>query len=418
MENKNYPAILGAIIGDTVGSIYEFHNIKTTEFELLDPEMNYTDDSVMTLALARWLTEADPQVLALSDDGPDELLISIMREFGSAHTCPMGGYGGGFYCWLNSDSPKPYNSWGNGAAMRTSAAGYAASSLEQALALARRGAEPTHNHPEGVKGAQATAGAIFMARMGASKEEIRNWVESTFGYNLHRTCDEVRPAYSFDESCWGTVPEALIAFMDSRDFESTLRLGVSLGGDSDTLCCIAGGVAAAFYKEIPAEIEQFVVNRLEMSLVRVLNRFCKKYGYRQVQTPSKNRADRVTPSQIVSLKPNEVFVFGSNLEGRHGGGAAATAHRCFGAIWGQGVGRQGQTYAIPTMHGGVDAISPYVDDFIYYAKCNPIEKFLVTRVGCGIAGFKDEEMAPLFEKAVDVENISLPQEWWRILAEE
>ena len=345
IDHKNYPALIGAIAGDTIGSIYEFNNTKRTDFELLQPSMNYTDDSLMTLAVADWLLNRDQA------DDDAHLLTNTMRYWAYKYPCPMGGYGSRFHRWLLSPSPKPYNSWGNGAAMRVSAVGYAADSIEQAMDLAKRSAEITHNHPEGIKGAQATAAAIFMARTGSSKEEIRDYVEQHFGYNLHRTCDEIRPNYHFDESCQGTVPEAMVAFFDSHDFESAMRLAVSLGGDSDTLACITGGIAAAYYNDIPQAIVEFVVNNLPTDLVTVVNHFCSHYGYKTIAQPSRHRGDRITPARITNLKPNEVFVFGSNLAGFHGGGAAHIAHAKFGAIWGQGVGMQGQSYAIPTMQG-------------------------------------------------------------------
>ena len=409
IDHKNYPALIGAIAGDTIGSIYEFNNIKRTDFELLQPSMNYTDDSLMTLAVADWLLNRDSQ------DDDAQLLTNTMRYWANKYPCPMGGYGGGFFNWLRSRSPKPYNSWGNGSAMRVSAVGYAANTLEEALQLAEASAAITHNHHEGIKGAQATAAAIFMARTGNSKEEIRDYVEQHFGYNLHRTCDEIRPTYQFEESCQGTVPEAMVAFFDSHDFESAMRLAVSLGGDSDTLACITGGIAAAYYNDIPQAIVEFVANNLPTDLVTVVNRFCSHYGYKTIAQPSRHRGDRITPAHITNLKPNEVFVFGSNLAGFHGGGAARIAHAKFGAIWGQGVGMQGQSYAIPTMQGGVETIKPFVDQFIDYARQNPIFRFYVTRIGCGIAGFTDEEIAPLFREAVDVENICLPTEWWALL---
>ena len=253
--------MLGAIIGDTVGSVYEFHNIKTTDFPLFDPLSNYTDDSIMTMAVADWLLN-DPQ------HGMGTLEASFL-SFAKKYPCPMGGYGGGFHRWLfhpeqlatydedgNHAIGKrhPYNSFGNGAAMRCSANGWMFDSLEETERVAGLSAAITHSHPEGIKGAQSTAAAIFMARNGKSKEEIRNYISTKYGYNLNRTCDEIRPVYDWDSSCQGTVPEAMVAFLDSTDFESAIRLAVSLGGDSDTLACITGGIAEAFYKEIPDDI--------------------------------------------------------------------------------------------------------------------------------------------------------------------
>ena len=249
--------MLGAIIGDTVGSVYEFDNIKTTHFPLFDPRCNYTDDSIMTMAVAQWLL-TDPQ------HGMDTL-ETIFLDFAKKYPCPMGGYGGGFSRWLfhpetlgdygsrdfKPGTRHPYNSFGNGAAMRCSANGWMFDTLEETERVAGLSAAITHSHPEGIKGAQSTAAAIFMAHNGKSKEEIRDYISEKYGYNLNRTCDEIRPVYDWDSSCQGTVPEAMVAFFDSTDFESAIRLAVSLGGDSDTLACITGGIAEAFYKKIP-----------------------------------------------------------------------------------------------------------------------------------------------------------------------
>ena len=253
--------MLGAIIGDTVGSVYEFNNIKTTDFPLFDSRSNYTDDSIMTMAVADWLL-TDPQ------HGMDTLEASFLG-FAKKYPCPMGGYGGGFHRWLfhpeqlaayDEDGNHvvgkrhPYNSFGNGAAMRCSANGWMFDSLEETERVAGLSAAITHSHPEGIKGAQSTAAAIFMARNGKSKEEIKEYISTKYGYDLNRTCDEIRPVYDWDSSCQGTVPEAMVAFLDSTDFESAIRLAVSLGGDSDTLACITGGIAEAFYKDIPDNI--------------------------------------------------------------------------------------------------------------------------------------------------------------------
>ena len=267
MDTSKYPC-LGALIGDTVGSIYEFDNIKSVDFQpLFDKRAEYTDDSIMTIAVADWLAHT-----GRTRDELEYRLVYWAEHF----PCPMGGYGGGFRTWLfsperlcdfkgnryNDGRRHPYNSYGNGSAMRASACGWAAHSLEEALDLGKRSAEITHNHPEGIKGAQATAAAIFMARQGESKDAIRTYIEQTFGYDLQHTCDEIRPTYDWEASCQGTVPPALIAFFDSHDFEESIRLAVSLGGDSDTLACITGGIAQAYYKEIPDEI----INEMKMRL--------------------------------------------------------------------------------------------------------------------------------------------------------
>lgn len=244
--------MLGAIIGDTVGSIYEFCNTNSTKFPLFSSHSEPTDDSIMTMAVAEWLL-SDPE-------RTQETLEECMVHWGHRYPNPTGGYGGAFSRWLfypeylggyrdennNFDNipsgRHPYNSWGNGSAMRCSACGWVAKTLNEALDLAKRSAEITHNHPEGIKGAQATAAAIWMARHNATKEEIKEYIMDKFGYDLNRDCDDIRPNYYFNESCQGTVPEAIIAFLDSWDFESAIRLAVSLGGDSDTLTCITGGL--------------------------------------------------------------------------------------------------------------------------------------------------------------------------------
>lgn len=254
--------MLGAIIGDIVGSVYEFNNIKTTQFPFFSGESNYTDDTIMTVAVADYY---------LTTPHWHESLQSTLLEYANSFPCPKGGYGGRFRKWLfhpeelNADGSKqrhPINSWGNGSAMRVSSVGWLFNTLEAVEKQAKFTAEITHNHPEGIKGAQATAVAILLARQGADKERIRNFLEERYGYDLHRTCDEIRPTYTFNESCQGTVPQAIIAFLDSHDFEHAIRLAVSLGGDSDTLACITGGIAEAFYGEIPDWIRQEAYRRL------------------------------------------------------------------------------------------------------------------------------------------------------------
>lgn len=238
----------GAIAGDIIGSVYEFDNIKTTDFPLFTNESDYTDDTIMTVAVADWLL-----------NGGD--LAKVMQRYGRKYPYPTGGYGGRFSGWLREKDPLPYNSWGNGSAMRVSAVGWMFDSLEKTLEVAKETAVVTHNHPEGIKGAQATAAAIYLARTGKSKQDIKQYIETAFSYDLGRTCDEIRPFYRFNESCQGTVPEAIIAFLDSSDFEDAIRLAVSLGGDSDTLACITGGIAEAFYG-IPEDIKLEVKKRI------------------------------------------------------------------------------------------------------------------------------------------------------------
>ncbi|KKB60457.1 ADP-ribosylglycohydrolase family protein [Parabacteroides gordonii] len=252
----------GAIAGDIIGSVYEFDNIKTTDFPLFTNESDYTDDTIMTVAVADWLL-----------NGGD--LAKVMQRYGREYPYPTGGYGGRFSGWLREKEPQPYNSWGNGSAMRVSAVGWMFDSLEKTLEVAKETAVVTHNHPEGIKGAQATAAAIYLARTGKSKQDIKQYIETTFSYDLGRTCDEIRPFYRFNESCQGTVPEAMIAFLDSSDFENAIRLAVSLGGDSDTLACITGGIAEAFYG-IPEDIEKQVSDKLPGTFQKVIKEFKNK----------------------------------------------------------------------------------------------------------------------------------------------
>ena len=251
--------ITGAIIGDIIGSFYEFCNCKSTNISLFTGSSQFTDDTVMTIAVADWLLSEVPLQKTMSDWG---------QEY------PNKGYGGMFYEWLfYSKDKEPYNSFGNGAGMRVSPCGYYANSIEEALELARQSAEVTHNHPEGIKGAQAIASAIFWAREHKAKDEIRDYIEKTFGYNLHRTCDEIRPTYQFDETCQGSCPEAIIAFLDSHDYESAIRLAISLGGDSDTIACMTGGIAAAYYG-IPAWMVKYIASEYLPQYMRdIIERF-------------------------------------------------------------------------------------------------------------------------------------------------
>ncbi|MBQ9137584.1 MAG: ADP-ribosylglycohydrolase family protein [Alistipes sp.] len=253
--------ILGAIIGDVVGSFYEFCNVKHTDFQMFVRGSNFTDDTVMTIAIADWL---------LSGVSP----VKTMRDWGQAY--PNRGYGGMFYRWLfDKNELPPYNSFGNGAGMRVSPCGYFAKSLDEALNLAKQSAEVTHNHPEGIKGAQAIAAAIFLARQNASKEEIKSYIEQNFGYNLSRTCADIRPTYEFNETCQGSCPEAIIAFLESTDYESAIRLAISLGGDSDTIACMTGGIAAAYYG-IPDWMIEQTVKCLPDDMIDIINRFDKR----------------------------------------------------------------------------------------------------------------------------------------------
>jgi ADP-ribosylglycohydrolase len=254
--------MIGAIAGDIIGSIYEFRPIKTKDFPLFGEGCRFTDDSVLTIAIGR----------AIMDDGDyGRALWELGREY------PDAGYGGSFRHWLASSDPQPYDSWGNGAAMRVSPVGFAFETVDEVLLQAARTAEVSHDHPEGVKGAQATALAIFLARTTRDKALIRAEITERFGYDLDRTIDEIRPAYAFDVSCQGTVPEAIIAFLESGSYEDAVRNAVSLGGDSDTLGCITGGMAEAYYGVVPLDIRDKVREYLSDELWAITEQFCNRY---------------------------------------------------------------------------------------------------------------------------------------------
>lgn len=258
----------GAMIGDIVGSPFEFdRGNKTKEFELFSSQSRFTDDTVMTIAVGEALMNAGRHATV---EEIRKNVIKSMKEWGQKY--PHAGYGCGFSQRLKKENPKPYNSYGNGSAMRVSAVGWLYNSLERTRKVARATAEVSHNHPEGVKGAEATACAIFMARTGCTKEEIKEYIIREFEYNLDRTCDEIRPDYYHVESCQQTVPEAITAFLEGKDFEDVLRMAVSLGGDCDTLTAIAASIAEAFYG-IPEEIRIQGINRLPRDFIMVLNRF-------------------------------------------------------------------------------------------------------------------------------------------------
>jgi ADP-ribosylglycohydrolase len=258
--------MIGAIAGDIIGSVYEFRRIKTKDFPLFSPFCDFTDDTVLTVAVAEAILTG-------------RSYLEAVREIGRRY--PNAGYGRFFYQWLHSKDSRPYNSWGNGSAMRVSPIGFAFQDEESVLKEAARTAEITHNHPEGVKGAQATALAVFLARTGHNKEEIRTTIQTRFNYDLDRTVDDIRPSYSFSESCQRTAPEAIIAFLDSTSYEDAIRNAVSLGGDSDTLACIAGGIAEAFYGDVPTEIRGKVMECLSPDLWDITDKFSAKYGIKK-----------------------------------------------------------------------------------------------------------------------------------------
>ena len=258
----------GAILGDIIGSPYEFdRGKKTKDFPFFDKGATFTDDSVMTVAVAEALMKAVAEGFIEDEAAAKDLLIDSMHKWG--HRYPNAGYGGRFYYWLADNDREPYGSWGNGSAMRVAAAGWLFDDLETTRKAARWTAEVTHNHPEGIKGAEATASAIFMGRNGCTKAEIKEYIIREFGYDISRTCDQIRPGYHHVESCQETVPEAITAFMEGNDFEDVIRTGISLGGDTDTLACIAGSMAEAFYG-VPEELKMECENRLPTDMRAVL----------------------------------------------------------------------------------------------------------------------------------------------------
>lgn len=255
--------MLGAIVGDIIGSVHEFDGTKTKDFPLFVDGSTYTDDTVLTVAVADWIMS-----------GRD--LAHLLQAYTLA--CPGRGYGGMYREWAYNRRREPYNSYGNGAAMRASPVGFAFGTMEEVLDWAERSAAVTHNHPEGIRGAQATAAAVFLARLGEGKNNIRDEIESRFGYDLRRTIDQIRPSYRFNETCQETVPEALIAFLESTSYEDAIRNAISLGGDADTLACITGGVAEAFYGSVPDDLVQQATARLDDQLMATTRQFRKQFG--------------------------------------------------------------------------------------------------------------------------------------------
>jgi len=258
--------MIGAIAGDIIGSRFEFFNTKSTEFSFFAKSSKFTDDTVLTVAVADAILN-------------DHDFTENLQKFGRNHLyC---GFGGMFLKWVESDNPQPYNSWGNGSGMRVSAVGWLFDDPTQILRKAKQTAEVTHNHPQGIIGAQAIAYAIYLARNQVSKSQIKQTLEEKFGYDLSRKLDEIRPTYKFYVSCQRSVPESIIAFLESEDFESAIRLGISLGGDSDTIACMAGAIAEAYYQEISPSILKEVRDRLSPDLLEVVHQFqevcCKKY---------------------------------------------------------------------------------------------------------------------------------------------
>ncbi len=255
--------MLGAIAGDIIGSYYEVHRIKTKDFKLFLAESTFTDDTVLSVAVAEHILT-----------GRD--IVDLFHEYTAMY--PLARYGAAFFRWAITKSREPYHSYGNGAAMRISPVGFAFDEWDRVLEIARAITVVTHDHKEAIRGAQATAAAIFLARKGYDKEEIRESIEANFGYDLRRSVEDIRPNYRFDVSCQGSVPESIISFLDSKDFVDAIRNAISLGGDADTMACIAGGIAQAYYGGVPPFIKKKVMQILDGRLKSIVIKFSKRFN--------------------------------------------------------------------------------------------------------------------------------------------
>ncbi len=255
--------MLGAIAGDVIGSVFERNNVKTTEFPLFCEKSKFTDDTVLTIAVADSILNK-------------KTYTTVFIEYAANY--PKAGFGKGFKQWLNSPNFEPFSNAGNGTAMRVSPVGFAFDTLDKVMDESKKSAATTITHPEGVKGAQSVASSIFLARQGKSKVEIKEFIEKTFGYNLSRTLDEIRPTYTFDVTCQGSVPIAIISFLESDSYEDAVRKAISVGGDSDTIACIAGGIAQACYKNIPSEIVENIKTRLPNNFWATIEKFNQVYN--------------------------------------------------------------------------------------------------------------------------------------------
>lgn len=251
---------VGGIVGDIVGKPYEFHPVKEKDVPLIMNVSKFSDDSVMTVAVMDWLMGRD--------------IVESMQFWGKNYSNT--GYGKSFWGWLHSKDPKPYNSFGNGSGMRVSPVGWMCDTLEETFDLAEKSANPTHNHPEGIKGAKAIAGSVFLARNAATKDEIRNFCSETFGYDMNRTVDDIRPGYRFEVSCQKSVPEAIICFLDGTSYEDVVKNAISLGGDSDTQACMAGSIAEAFGYEVPENLYDFMLKKITPEMKDVIEKFNEK----------------------------------------------------------------------------------------------------------------------------------------------
>lgn len=251
---------IGGIIGDIVGKPYEFHPVKEKNVPLIMNSARFSDDSVMTIAVMDWLMGSD--------------IVESLQRWGNKY--PKAGYGKSFWGWLNSNDPQPYNSFGNGSGMRVSPVGWLFDTIEETMDYAEKSALPTHNHIEGINGAKAVAGSMWLARHSATKEDIRKFCTEAFNYNMDRTVDQIRPHYRFEVSCQESVPEAIICFLESTSYEDAVRNAISLGGDADTQACMAGAIAEAFGYEIPDILYNMAMKKITPEMQRVLFNFNTK----------------------------------------------------------------------------------------------------------------------------------------------
>lgn len=432
--------MLGAIIGDIVGSAYEFNSTNDYNFEMFKDGSSFTDDTICTIAIADALLKG-------RDYGES------LHDWCRRYMKPKGGFGGRFRKWVESDHPQPYGSYGNGSAMRVSPIGMWFSDRKEAAEEAKKSAECTHNHKWGIRGAVATVEAIHTAY---HDEELRDCdaekrrkkamnigIEVAVDNYYNSSVDLEDYRNRFDETCEGTLPPALHIIANSSSFEDAIRQAVSLGADADTLGAIVGGIAEHIWG-IPEWMKQKAMSYLTDEMKAVVYTFyearpalhgCSKKPRRtspfdfdkEAYDAYKNALDaqlyfstggstgtlrgRTAPDKINALPKNGVFVFGSNAQGHHAGGAAHAAMMKFGAVWGKGDGLQGQSYAISTMEGLVNT-ARNVERFVHFAAAHPELDFFVTAIGCGIAGYTPLQIAPLFHKALLLPNVYLPRIFW------
>ena len=341
--------MFGAYIGDIVGSKYEFNNIKTKRFPLFSQGCDYTDDTIMTAAVAKAIMLSRCEQYEKNEKGKSfqEFLVEVMQDFGRRYPNPTGAYGGSFAKWLRQKAPKPYGSYGNGSAMRVSPCGLAAVTMEEALALARASACITHDHPEGIKGAEAVSAAIFLAKCRKTKEEIRQYISDHY-YNLDFTLDSIRESYKFDGSCQGSVPQAIVAFLESENFEDAIRNVISIGGDCDTTGAITGSIAWIYY----AGYDNWVTNHFDVPMQKI-----------------KTQAMEYLPREFIDIAEEFIKVCGTRAGTfHHVGGCTSILNRIeikkYWTDWGKFSGQQCDTPSSPITKEIKDAITKFCNKYL------------------------------------------------------